>query len=317
MTAEGEGKRPLIRRGDYDGKLSGSTINPAYSPDGEKVAFATRNDTQDRRGDVYICDKDGSNVTRLTYFIPDAGASGDSVVIPLKKPFFSPDGTKILFAHTEPHNQHSWIYTVNVDGTDLTRLSDEDAYDVNPTFSPDGERILYFSSRSPKPPIKGSSNTLYHDGDIYIMNADGSGKTRLTDGESNYNFPAFSPDGDTITYLGGEDCSYSGSGDLFEGNIYLMDLATGESEAVLDEPGYVRPPTFVPDNCEMNAAVFTVFEDADNGVTLYLGSGDCSFSPDGKTFVSPGSIDFETLIFIIKADGSGEIQSPYDYPNEK
>ena len=68
------------------------------------------------------------------------------------------------------------IYLMNVDGSGVLRLTDNDYEDAVGTWSPDGSRIVFRSIR---------------DGDygIYVMNADGSGAVRLADGHS----PAWSP----------------------------------------------------------------------------------------------------------------------------
>lgn len=63
---------------------------------------------------------------------------------------------------------------MNIDGSGVTRLTNNDADDAFPTFSPDGGTIAFHSFR---------------DGDwgIYILNVDGSGEKKLTEG----NWPRF------------------------------------------------------------------------------------------------------------------------------
>lgn len=311
MTSDGKGKTPLINDNDINNKVGRDSINPVYSPDGEKVAFATKNDIYDYRGDIYICDKDGSNVIRLTYLTPDIEAPGESVAIPLKKPIFSPDGSRIVFVHTEADHSRSWIYTINVDGTDLKRLSNEDTYDINPVYSPDGKKILYTSHRSKKTTGYYVFSFRCSDGDVYIMNIDGSEKKRLTDGKSNYQNPSISPDGNIIAYAGGEDIS--------EGNIYIMNLATRGVKSFLDKPTrYIDTLIFVPEGCEINPDHFSVIEDTDLGVTLLIGYGECSFSPDGgKIVFSGGGVEVgETLTYIINTDGSGFIETNSNYSRD-
>ena len=76
---------------------------------------------------------------------------------------------------------------MNADGSGVTRLTGNDAVDGSPSWSPDGRRIAFDSTR---------------DGnrEIYVMNADGSGVTRLTHNPADDGYPAWSPDGRHIAF---------------------------------------------------------------------------------------------------------------------
>jgi len=62
------------------------------------------------------------------------------------------------------------IYVVNADGSNRTRLTNNSIVDGQPSYSPDGAKILFASGDALNP------NGI----EIYVMNADGSNRTRLT-----------------------------------------------------------------------------------------------------------------------------------------
>ena len=93
--------------------------------------------------------------------------------------------TKIAFQSGRDGNAE--IYVMSHDGSAQTRLTNSDAYDGNPRWSPDGKRIVFVSNRD------GNS-------EIYIMNADGSQQTRFTDHHARETSPTWSPDGTMIAF---------------------------------------------------------------------------------------------------------------------
>jgi dipeptidyl aminopeptidase/acylaminoacyl peptidase len=124
--------------------------DPTWSPDGTKIAFST--DRNEGVHEIYTMNADGSNQTDLTN-LPNGGEFYAD---------WSPDGTKIAFSGSD-------IYTINTNGTNLTRLTDDIWFDHGPAWSPDGTKIAFSSDLN---------NGVY---EIYTMNADGSNRTRLTD----------------------------------------------------------------------------------------------------------------------------------------
>ncbi|MCH7903231.1 MAG: PD40 domain-containing protein [Armatimonadetes bacterium] len=211
MNADGTAQTRLTENEDYDG-------SPAFSPDGSKIAFESG---RDGNWEVYVMNADGSAQTRLTDSEDYDGS-----------PAFSPDSSKIAFVSRRDGNNE--VYVMNADGTGQTRLTDNAVFDGAPTFSPDGTKIAYvslyggsyvlydmnadgttakpltpdrpildvptFSSNWSKIAYASSAETSWRDLEIYIMNADGSGVTRLRDHQAEDSNPALSLDGSMIVF---------------------------------------------------------------------------------------------------------------------
>ena len=94
------------------------------------------------------------------------------------------------------------IYTMKLDGSGLTRLTDNLRVDAEPDRSPDGRRIVFVST--PDGVIE--DGVLLHAG-LYVMNADGSGVTRIYFDETFHDVwptgPRWSPDGSRIVFTSG------------------------------------------------------------------------------------------------------------------
>src|SRR5438093_5918269 len=106
------------------------------------------------------------------------------------QPVWSPDGSRIAFYSDRKFNlpdrdDNVDIYVMAVDGTGLTRLTDDPASDAFPYWSPDGQRLAFYSERDGQ-------------GDVYIMNADGSGIERVTDDPALDIPDGWSPDGERL-----------------------------------------------------------------------------------------------------------------------
>jgi TolB protein len=153
---------------------------PAWSPDGKRIAFATDRNAPDEGDEIYVMNADGSRqrpVTRTLPMVNDAW------------PSWAPDGKRLAFARESPAS--AAIYTVNVDGTRLQRLTrDKQAIDTQPAWSPDGQHIVY------------ESDIFMLPGQIFVMEADGNQRRQLTDptvGASSR--PSWSSDGRRIVFM--------------------------------------------------------------------------------------------------------------------
>ena len=173
--------------------FGGQNAEAYFSFDGNKIIFQSARPP-------YQCDQifsmniDGSDV-RLVNSGKGRTTCG----------FFFPDGKRIIYASThltsatcppQPDRSQGYvwpiypsyeIFSANIDGSGLNRLTKSPGYDAEGTISPDGKKIVFTSMRG-------------GDLDIYTMNADGSGVKRLTDEKGYDGGPFFSWDGKTIVY---------------------------------------------------------------------------------------------------------------------
>jgi TolB protein len=224
----------------------------------ERIVFVS---DRDGNWELYAMNADGSSPTRLTFDPHDDLA-----------PTTPASGARIAFARGRftadppPVREDDWfdIYVMDTDGSNVKRLTRDEAADGSPSFSPDGSKIAFSSYRD-------------QNSDIYVMNADGSALTRLTQHPDNDDFPAWSPDGSKIAFSSNRGASSS--------DIYVMN-ADGSAPARL-----------------------TTSETSED-------RGDVSpaWSPDGRRIVfhrqrtTAGFLVDESEIFVINADGSGEMQ---------
>jgi len=119
--------------------------------------------------------------------------------------FFFPDGRRVIFATTHlagavcpppPDRSQGYVWPLfsswdivatDLDGSNLTRLTDNDTYDAECAVSPDGRRIVFTSLRE-------------GDLDLYVMDADGGNVRRLTDAPGYDGGPFFSWDGRFVVF---------------------------------------------------------------------------------------------------------------------
>ena len=132
---------------------------------------------------------------------------------------------RIIFESTR--DGHLQIYAMNDDGTGQVNLTNSPANDMSASWSPDGSRIAFVSDRDHMHEPTGA------EWEIYVMNADGSGVTRLTNNRVNDMSPVWSPDGSRIVFSSHND------------NIYVMNTDGSRNTQLTDNDSW--GPSWTPD----------------------------------------------------------------------
>ena len=180
MNANGTGLRQLTRNSKTPQGMPISDNAPAWSPNGRMLAFVSTRDGGE--AEIYRMNADGTRQVRLTR---------TAAVVTDHTPAWSPGGHYIVFNSDRAGYDNVEIYRMRANGTEVVRLTRTAAGidDNAPEYSPDGRRIVFSSTRS------GNQH------DLFIMNANGTGVTRLG-GATGLDdvFPRWTADGRSVVY---------------------------------------------------------------------------------------------------------------------
>jgi len=169
MNVDGGGDRAIS-------SPSQSPIHPDWMPDGRSILYCTDDDLhppQKNDAAIYRIDLATGRIATLI--------SGGVNTYPVP----SPDGRKIAFRKMIGTN--SEVFIANIDGSGLTNLTNNPAFEGWPAWSPDGERIAFAGNR----------NGVYQ---VFVMNADGTGAKLVANTEGRATAPKWSPDGKSIYF---------------------------------------------------------------------------------------------------------------------
>jgi Tol biopolymer transport system component len=193
----------------------------------------------------------------------------------------------------------SELYTIRPDGSELRRVATSPGADRDPTWSPDGTRIAFASTR---------------DGnlELYVMHADGTGVTRITNDAAADGSPAWSPDGSTIAFVSSRDSSRSGGRDLYRvrpDGTRLERLTVGAS-VTTDVAAWSPDGSRVAFHSAHGGNDYDVelVRIADHARSTLAQSkryeGMYAWSPDGKRLALISARDSAEAMYVIDADGT-------------
>lgn len=281
-----------------------------FSPDGKKMIFQSERHQGNPFYQMYVLDLISGKSTRVS---TGQGKTTCGWIHPsMQKVLFSsthldPEVAKKTKEEYESRNKavkarYSWsfddtydIFTTDLHGKGLKRLTQEKGYDAEASYSPDGQWIAFASNR------KGYAQKLTGDDlkffqqdpsymmDIYLMKADGSGVRQLTDSKGYDGGPFFSADGKKITWR-----RFSANGATAE--IYTMNSDGSDQKQITNlrsmswapyfHPsgdyiifgssvlGYANFELFIVDAQGKNQPVRVTFDDGFDGLPV--------FTPDGQ-----------------------------------
>jgi Tol biopolymer transport system component len=305
MNADGSGVRPLVQDAWRD-------FDPAWSPNGRRLAFTS---TRDGVEAIFVIDVDGSGLVRLS--------PADQPRVPEHSPAWSPGGDRILFVRDGRWSLSGGgiqIHVMNADGTGraaLTASEEGGFFAVDPAWSADGNRIVFTSDRGGLSP------------ELFVMNSDGSGITRLSANPEPrfYVDPAWSPDGRWIAFVNATEGSWGeGIGNIPAtsrvSEIYLVGSDGNGLRRLVGDPAPARyaDPVWSPDASKiaftdlgedrfcLACEIYVVNADGSSRINVTNHPADDRspvWAPDGKEIAFASRRDGDQQLYVVRPDGSG------------
>ncbi|MAT42184.1 MAG: hypothetical protein CL609_07570 [Anaerolineaceae bacterium] len=194
---------------------TGNDSTPVWSPDGERLVFAS-----DRDGDfeIYLRQSNGTEQKLTNNSVEDI------------HPSWSPDGSRILFTSNRGGGYYQ-AYTMNQSGNDVQQVGAVANNVLYPRFSPDGSRIAFMRASIAIPACDWNW-------DIWVMNTNGGNQVRVTTQLGGDIYPNWTPDGRII---------YASCRNLISSNLYIVDLDSSIETQVTDWSGDELHAVYSPD----------------------------------------------------------------------
>jgi Tol biopolymer transport system component len=257
-------------------------LNPAWAPDGSRIAFQAK-----RAGDqfdLWAMDPDGSDAQQLT-----ADVNED------RNPAWSPDGLSIAFDTDRMGTFDVWMLPVAGGEAAAESLTFGNNDDVEPAWSADGQDVYFASSRGSVPNFN-----------IWRVGAGGGVPVQITSFDEDDTAPAVSSDGRMLAFVS--------TLNLGTAHVYTMAIGVAGVTPLTGDPGYVESePTWIP---QSDVVAFSRDDGIDANVWFQslggdtplqgtfgagsLGDGGAAWSPDGTKLAFHSDRDGNPEIYVIE-----------------
>ena len=265
-----------------------------------RIAFSSE---REGNPEIYVMDADGKNQRRLTNNRHEDWS-----------PVWSPDGKRIVFFSNRDGHVHVIrgvptyeIYVMDNDGGNLQRLTNNPNDDRSPSWSPDGERIVFQSNRDKDNP---------GNYEIYVMDTDGGNQQRLTDNPNQDELPSWSPDGKRIVFSSVREGHFENKFGITD-EIYVMDNDGGNLQRLTENRKNDWFPSWSPDGKRIvfssdrkgdfeNFEIYVMDNDGGNLQRLTenrVYDWSPSWSPDGERIAFMSERDGNNQIYVMDNDG--------------
>ena len=187
---------------------------PNYAPSAQQITYVS---FRDGKATSFLYDLETGHQEALFDSGPSLSEGGQSL-----SARFHPNGRELVVA-AERHGGHD-LFRFDLRMRTLRQLTTHPADDMEPSYSPDGDRVVFSSSRS------GSSQ-------LYVMGADGADPVRISFGEGRYTTPVWSPRGDLVAFTKQHQGRFM---------LGVLDADGSGEERILYEGYFVDTPTWSP-----------------------------------------------------------------------
>jgi Tol biopolymer transport system component len=294
------GERPINLTDDF----GGDDTQPAFSPDGQRIAFRSGRDG----GGIFVMGATGENVRRLS-------AHGYN-------PAWAPDGSEVVFSDADivdPFARGSvpaQLWVVDVSSGEQRLASDGDA--VQPSWSPNGSRIAYWG---------------IHEGgqrDIWTIPAEGGEAVQVTGHAAVDWNPSWSADGNWLYFLSDRGGSMNiwrvpideRSGEVRGDTEPVVAASSNTQYLSLSRDGRYLAYVQLNRRTNLQEVEFDPVSGRPAGFPRWITRGarevkNPHLSPDGERFVFDAVEDQREDLFVVRRDGSGLSRMTDDFYKDR